>query len=151
MTPIADRPGSAYAAGTWGGGFIDWGAGMGFAFREVGGVPVEYDASEYEGISFWARTDEEFANVWRVNVPDVSTSPEGGWCGDDCGDHFGRTFVVTTQWRQYSFSWASLRQTGWGPAPPGGISPAQLYGVELLFAAQGVDFVLYVDDITFYR
>ena len=59
--------------------------------------------------------------------------------------------MVTTAWRQYWFPWSSLRQTGWGPPPPSGFSPAQIFGIQFLFAAQGVDFVLYVDDIAFYR
>jgi hypothetical protein len=147
QTPITDRPGSNYAAYTTGGGFGDWGAGMGFDLASGS----FYDASRYIGVTFWAKVDPGVANVVRFSIADRYSVPEGGYCSANggCYDHFGLRLLLSTSWQRFSFAWSQLTQRGFGAQRPA-IDTTSLRSMQF-DALEGANFGIYVDDIAFLR
>src|SRR5690606_5453287 len=76
------RPNSVYAAHTFGEAFTAWGAGLGVdlaGIQDARNPSVPFDASQFAGISFWARVAENSVKKTRVDL----LSP----CGDDCASY----------------------------------------------------------------
>ena len=110
---------SAFALCMTGKGFTKWGAGMGTDLGRVApldagavvadagmGMKSPYDASEYKGISFWAKSDMPAALLMRVNFKDKNTAPEGGVCdeaaesgAEACNDDWGKNINLTSEWK----------------------------------------------------
>ena len=141
----ASSPGraSTYAARTSGSNFSNWGAGIGFDFNDDGGGKQTYDASEYLGVTFWARAESPL--TIRFNVSDANTDAEGGICGT-CFDHHGLDLALTTGWEQYTFTWGQLHQIGWGDAQ-NGLDTTQLFGM-LFQVGASTTFDFWVDDVS---
>jgi hypothetical protein len=148
---------SAYAAGTSGGGFTEWGAGMGFDLNNpeaVGetGERGAYDASRYAGLAFQARGDADV----RVALETLGVTPmdRGGTCtpsmteGQECEDVHGVLIELTDEWREIQIPFAQLRQGGWGKPVP--FAAAEVTAV-LFMVAQGQDFEFAVDDVRLYE
>src|SRR5690606_17290411 len=109
----ASSPGlsSSFAARTFGSGFSSWGAGLTAELNASGEIRSSYDASDYIGISFWARAAGSLPV--RFMVADGNTDADGGVCSN-CFDHFGADITLGTDWRRYTFTWWQLAQQGWG-------------------------------------
>lgn len=141
--------GSMYAArfhGTLGGGSVVF-AGYGLNFVDPKGP---YDASAYEGVSFFARRSADSVGTLRLKVPDASTDPEGGVCSE-CFNDFGADVELTEQWQQYVFPFEQLGQMpGWGVPRPGSIDASKIYGLQFQVTSAGASFDVWVDDISFY-
>lgn len=141
------RAGSHRAARSHGGGFTEWGAGIGFELYNQ----KAYDLSRYAGIAFWARRAPGTASALRFAVTDANTAPRGGKCQDyvdysTCSDYFGVDLSLSTAFRRYSFSWKELSQEGWGEPHPDSIETTAIYGVR--FQTDPVeDFDFWIDDI----
>ena len=140
------RSGSGVAAHTTGGEFKTWGAGIGVDFYNDGLVRGSYDASAYQGITFWARgsvpIDLKFASTTTTPVD------QGGSCvAVKCDDHHGSTISLSGSWAQYSFSFAELKQQGWG-------APAEFDEKEVISlhfeVEQDTAFDFWLDDVGFY-
>ena len=100
------RAGSSYfAVHTSGGGFTDWGAGMGLELRNQ----QAYDLSSYAGVTFWARRAPNTTATLRFSLPDTATATRGGQC-EVCENHFGTDLNLTTAFRRYSFTLQELKQ-----------------------------------------
>lgn len=136
--------GSHYAANSYGSGFSDWGAGIGFELYNQ----KPYDLSRYAGITFLARRAQEKASALRFGVTDSATAPRGGQCLQDegCNDNFGSDLILGTTFRRYSFRWSELTQEGWGLPHPDSINTSEVYGVR--FQTKPLeDFDFWIDDI----
>lgn len=90
-------------------------------------------ASIYTGITFWAKAAAGTASTLRVMVPDRNTDPAGGVC-TACNDHAGLDVTLTTTWRQYTISFATMTQRGFGSPPEGAPLTGALYGVQFQFS-----------------
>jgi hypothetical protein len=78
----------------------------------------------------------------------VHTIPEGGYC-QNCYDSFGKTLVLTTEWKQYVIPFAEMKQRGYGDVAP---SFDTTHVLALDFGFQGpARFDLWIDDVSFYR
>lgn len=146
------REGSTYAARSTGEGFTKWGAGFGFDLKNDGTSKLPYNATAYQGITFWAMTSEGNTPDVRVTFNDVSTSPEGGVCKpevkDNCDDHFGANIVLQPGvWTEHTLMFDTLAQDGWG-APVETFSPDALYAIQFTVLA-GQKFDIWIDDIAF--
>ncbi len=115
-------------------------AGLGFRLAEHG----SYDASRYEGISFWAKGPGKI----RFEVPDAYTSPSGGWC-TECYNDFGIEIGLTDEWARYTvlFDWM-LQKPNWGDRKPQ-IATDELVGLEWEFSSQDKAFDIWIDDVAF--
>jgi hypothetical protein len=141
------RAGSRFAARSHGGGFSDWGAGIGFELFNQ----KAYDLSRYAGITFWARRSPGAYNKVRFAVTDSATAPRGGQCHEyadysTCSDYFGSELSLSTEFRRYTLYWSDLTQQGWGDPRPDSVNTSEIYGVR--FQSDAVEsFDFWVDDI----
>jgi len=139
---------------------------------------VEIDASDWEGIAFWARVGDGPSNTAiSIVVGDAETSggdyeslSPGGWsqcvtadCLNDpetglcvtapdttkC-DPFGAVVSLAPDWAFYAIPFAELKQKGYGqPAPGGAINPSRLSRIQISTSTGDWDF--FVDDLSLYR
>jgi hypothetical protein len=134
-----------YAAYVYGGPFVDTGATVGF------GIGGPYDASKYDGISFWAKIDSGSYGL-RVAFPDKDTSPDGGLCqgnvaGNQCYDHYGyRITNLTTAWTKYTVYFNSLTNDGWGRSG-GGFDRSTIFEVQFQIPKDN-KFGVWIDDVS---
>jgi hypothetical protein len=145
MTNTGD-PCRKYAAYVYGGPFVD---GNPVFYFGIGGP---YDASKYDGISFWAKIDSGSSSGLRVAFPDKDTQPDGGLCqgsvpGNQCWDHYGYRILtgLTTQWTKYTVSFNSLTQNGWGRAGAG-FDRSTIYEVQFQLPSNA-KFGVWIDDV----
>ncbi|WP_437938356.1 hypothetical protein [Sorangium sp. So ce341] len=151
---------STKAMHTFGSGFTEWGAGIGFALNGEDMQMFPYDASAYAGIVFWARLGDAGAEAtMKVNVSDKVSEPAGGICDEAAGagepnrcfDHWFYTAHLGTEWAEVVIPFDELTREGWGAEPEAqALDRAGLYVIEFRFA-QDQDFDVYVDDVAFYR
>jgi hypothetical protein len=145
MTNTGD-PCRKYAVYVYGGPFVD---GAPFFYFGIGGP---YDASKYDGISFWAKIDSGSSSGLRIAFPDKDTQPDGGLCqatipGDSCWDHYGKRIDLSTTWTKYQVSFNELTQFGWGRAGSG-FDRSTIYEVQFQLP-QNATFGVWIDDVAF--
>lgn len=148
MDPVSPtRKASGKAARTYGSGYSNWGAGIGFDLL----VQQPYDASRYSGLTFYLRRAPGADAAVRLNVTDANTSPLGGKCDADhngCYSDFGVDLVATERWQEIRLSWADLSQPSWAVEHYDAIVTSALYGIR--FQAQpNAHFDFSIDDIAF--
>ncbi len=151
MDPVSPaRAGtSAHAAHTYGSGYTNWGAGIGFDLL----VQQAYDASKYSGLTFWLRRAPGAASFVRLNVTDRNSSPLGNVCDSEsghCYSDFGYDLTATEDWQEIKLQWSELTQPFWTAASD--VHPAivtsALFGIRFQ-ADKSQDFDFSVDDIAF--
>jgi hypothetical protein len=153
---LGGRCGSEYAMRVTGTGFTSWGAVLSTTFRYTDET-APYDASQFRGISFWARVGEENNSPIRGQVQDSSTHLEGGVCNpepttpDECYNGFGTALTgIDGEWKKFALEFSSLTQRdGWGYHAPA-IDTTALYTLEWNLDPNRT-FDLWVDDIWFYE
>jgi hypothetical protein len=120
-----------------------WGILFGANFAAQG----LYDASRHAGIAFKAKADGASVKKVRFKVGDVNTHPDGGVC-KTCWNHFGKDLVLTTDWKDYTVTFAEMKQeAGWGERFPS-ITPSKLISINWSVGpGQAVD--LSIDDVQF--
>jgi chitinase len=122
-----------------------------------------YDASAYQGISFWLKGDPAKAPWLKVAIltPYTSLAEEGGKCvqgsgaGNECYDHFSvHLFKLSNIWTRYAITWQQLAQFGWGQNIPRTVRPEkEIIGISFSpvwdnDAAPGKSFDFSIDDIS---
>lgn len=121
-------------------------AGMGMNFLDPKGP---YDASGFDGFSFWAKVGPGSARTVRLKVPDVNTDPDGGKCSE-CFNDFGMTLTLTEEWEHYRIAFSQLKQLpGWGSPKAFSISEDQIFGFQIQIDDKGQPFDIWVDQIRF--
>lgn len=145
--PAVDGSGVLHVTGP--GSFEYSGVGMGFRWTETGTEYCYYDASYYDGVSFWARGNASLR--FAIQNPSVRPVASGGGCPADatCYDAHGYDFTLTETWTQYQIAFSALEQQGWG-TPVGPFLPNEAFTMEFQFL-QGTSYELYLDDVSFYR
>jgi expansin (peptidoglycan-binding protein) len=143
--------GSAYAMHTTGSGFTDWGAGLQVDLNNstdgAGSGRAAFDASAYDGIRFWARG----SGLVRVELSTraTATTDEGGTCSDNCLDNHGQEITLADSWTEYSVSFSTVVQQGWGLAAD--FSAADLLAIAFrVNVPDSANFDIWVDDLGFY-
>ncbi|MGK3983100.1 hypothetical protein WME99_08670 [Sorangium sp. So ce136] len=150
------RPGSngevsKMAMHTTGEGFTSWGAGFGTDLNTS-----YYDASEFRGITFWARADGDSIADLNVAFVDRQTYWEGGVCEDQwtdphkaCNDHFHTSITLDSQWRYFHATFACLVQQGFGMRFDE-LAVDELKTLQFTVVGPQA-FSLWIDDVSFYR
>ncbi|HEY2408786.1 MAG TPA: hypothetical protein VGI10_22425 [Polyangiaceae bacterium] len=150
-------PAADFWAETHGTGFTVWGAGMGFDLNDTG-TKMPYDATAYNGISFWGKANAATPVRAKIQIPTISKVADGGTCVPpadpmamgQCDNQYGIAAMFTTGWTQFMMPFATITQEDWGGknlAPP--FTKNSITDVQWQ-VAQGVAFDIAVDDITFY-
>jgi hypothetical protein len=133
-----------------------WGFGLGFALNGAAGR-CAYDASVYDGISFWARSGGLDVTA-RLTVGTRQTQPFAyggdGSCeaagNRGCWDQYSVPIALTPDWRQYALSWADLRFPSSGKAVPFDIK--QLTSIALSTTAEPtIVREIWLDQVSFFK
>jgi hypothetical protein len=121
-------------------------AAMGLNFRD----PKEaYDASMYEGVTFWAKLGPGSTPKMLVKMPDGNTDPDGQVCSA-CFNDYGATVTLTDQWQRIVLPFRDLRQEGeWGAPRKPHVDPKKLFAIHFEAKTPGSDYDFWVDDIAF--
>lgn len=121
-------------------------AGMGMNFVDPKGP---YDASQYGGISFWAKAAEGSVTDVRLKVPDANTDPDGGVC-TECFNDFGFDLKLTNEWQHYVIRFKDLSQMpGWGSPKKFSVDSGRIYGIQFQVQEPSKPFDIWVDQIRF--
>jgi hypothetical protein len=149
------RCGSRFAMRVSGQGFEEWGSMIGLSFVYGSGGILEYDASAYQGMTFWARIGDTSINQVRFAISDRNTEPQGGVCVEDgppgqgCFDSFGVVLSnLDTRWKRYRIPFAGLTQRDFGLRTEALLREA-VYSVNFAFEP-GAVFDLWLDDLEFF-
>ncbi|MCX4240805.1 hypothetical protein [Paraliomyxa miuraensis] len=146
---VGGAAGTGYSAGTSGQGFVSWGAGMGVKLNNDFSGDCPYDASSYDGITFWGRGNVPV----RLLVTTRATHPiaQGGTCDPgmgQCADHFGINLVLGPMWQEHTVEWGDLLQQGWGI--PAAFDPGQIIEVQWQ-VSPGQVFDVQIDELQLWR
>jgi endoglucanase len=121
-------------------------AGMGFNFTDPKG---QFDASQYTGVSFYAKTSANSVKAVRLKVPDVNTDPDGKVC-TECFNDFGADLSLSGQWKQYVIPFSDMAQMeGWGAPHPKAIDKSKIYAMQWQVNSPGADYDIWIDNIAF--
>jgi len=145
---------SQHAFHVSGGGYTGWGAGWMVDFNAAG-VRLPYDASAYDGIVFWGRSDGPPTEV-KVALPDLLSDPAGGFCdpndnrvgGKGCYDDFASKIVLTPQWRRYEIAFSSIATGAWGYRHV--FDRQNVYSIKFSVMPSYASFDSWIDDVAFY-
>jgi len=155
---IADggRCASKFAMHVRGGAFIDFGGMLGVQL----GQP--FDASAYEGVSFWARVAPGSQQTAKLTVSDKYTDTKYNetlpvpFCNpktdklnyrEGC-DKYGSFVIMNPNWRFFHLPFAEMRQKGFGKnAPP--LDVTCIRSIEIGYGVGTWDF--WIDDVAFYK
>lgn len=121
-------------------------AAMGMNFVDPKGP---YDASKYQGISFFAKKGPGSTSKVRVKVSDKNTDPDGGVCGA-CSNDFGMKLSLSEEWQRFIVPFSALRQeSGWGNPRPRSVDPEAVFAVQFQVNEKGKPFDVWVDELAF--
>jgi hypothetical protein len=137
-----------------GGGYSGWGAGWMVDFNTASGR-APYDASDYAGIVFWAKSDGPPTEV-KVALPDIFSDTAGGLCdpndnrvgGKGCYDDFATNITLTRQWRRYEIAFSSIATGNWGLRHA--FDTQHVYGIKFSVTPSYALFDSWIDDVSFY-
>ncbi len=136
----------------YGGGYTVWGSGVGVSFAWENGRACAYDASVWDGVSFWAKGNVE-GFVVGINELDVIPKEEGGRCELNCyGGHLA-TMDLDACWRRYAVRFDELEPAVWG-SERGPINPEELVSISFYVysgAAPDNRFDFWLDEIAFFK
>ncbi len=150
--PDGGRCGSHYAQNTFGSGFTNYGAGLGFDLNDPAGPRKPYDVSKYHGIVFWGLAPESSpAQPLSVDVQvlELATTPTtaDGTCTTGCNDHYSLLISFTSEWTPFLVPFSCLAQQSFGT--PVAWDPTSVLAVQFVVnPAPAFDF--WIDDIGFY-
>ena len=121
-------------------------AAMGLNFRD----PKEaFDASKYEGITFFAKRGAGSTAKLFVKLPDGNTDPDGAICSK-CFNDFAAEITLGEQWKRYVIPFRDMAQEPfWGAPRRPHIDRSHLYAIHFEVKSSGADFDVSVDDIAF--
>ena len=157
QTPIPGGRGTSLrAARLTASGFTGWGAGMGFDLNEGGSYL--YDASSFEGLSFWMKSTTPV--IVQLPVPETTPPSEsGGACVDgatekNCNLHFAFDVSPAPEWTLVKVPFSALRRPPprhvFGNLLGGSASwnPSRVLAVD--FLSHLSEFDIWIDDVRFY-
>ncbi len=156
------RCGSQYAMHIQGGPMTRWGGVMGVQFAAPG-----IDASDWDGVAFWARVGPESRHPIRFEVSDKFTDDkvreeakpdeeQAEACLSDAPrdqtregcDKFGVNRSLTTDWQFFAIPFEEMRQSGWGMQAPY-LDKAGLRSLSFMYATGVWD--IWIDDLALFR
>ena len=121
-------------------------AAMGLNFLD----PKEpFNASNFEGITFWAKRSANTIGKLNIKLPDGNTDPDGQVCSK-CFNDYGYAINVGEQWQRYVLPFNDLRQEpDWGAPRKPHIDRKRIYAIHFEAKVPGGDYDFFIDDIAF--
>ena len=121
-------------------------AAMGLNFTDPRGP---YDASKYQGISFYAKKGAGSTSKVRFKLPDQNTDPDGGVCGH-CSNDFGMNLSLTEEWQQFIVPFDAMKQEkDWGSPRPMSLDSEAIFAMQIAVNEKGRPFDIWLDDVAF--
>jgi endoglucanase len=121
-------------------------AAMGLNFLDPKGP---FDASAYQGITFWIKRGPGSTGKLSVKLPDGNTDPEGSICSA-CYNDYGTQINVGEQWQRVVIPFRDLKQEpDWGAPRKPHADPGKLFAIHWEAKSSGAEFDFWVDDIAF--
>jgi len=151
---------STRALHSYGSGFDEWGAGIGFDLAFDGQKYSIYDASAYSGITFWAQGLPTTMMQIRVSTANTTHTEWGGSCErEPCPFPYHISLAFNATWTQHFIPFADLYQNsnnGQSSFEQSKLTNVQIYvpgnvdfdATPYFSVPQHFDF--WVDDIAFY-
>jgi hypothetical protein len=152
---------SRHALHVTGNGFLDWGSEVSvpldYGIDDAGVSGYQpYDASQYHGVTFFARIGDTSTNSMIFGISDEYARPEAGICvigggvGTGCYDSFTISLspFIGTEWQQFRIQFAGLAQRNFG-VHSDAFDTSKIYDLEFIIGPDTV-FDLWVDDISFF-
>jgi hypothetical protein len=146
--------GTSWVFSLRGGGFTNWGAGMGLNFR-INEDPNNVDLSAFTGIRFLARVNDPTTGPVRIMLVDQQATPtsDGGTCNaanGGCFNYFGYALTsLSTEWQEVTIPFSSFKQETW-PSEMF-LAPQVTNAIGLRFQVGLTNFDFSVDDIELYQ
>lgn len=117
-----------------------WGSGVGIDLNFDGTTYALYDATDYQGVHFWARgTNTELR--FRVGAASTTARKYGGTCATsangECAGPTGVSLTLAPEWREYSVNFGAL-----------GVAGERDRLTNIQFMTKG-DFDFWIDDVSF--
>ncbi|HEY3256841.1 MAG TPA: leucine-rich repeat domain-containing protein [Polyangiaceae bacterium] len=142
------RGASTRAIHTFGKGFTGWGVGVGLDFVFDGLSYGTFDASAFDGIRFWARSDGLQKLRVRIGTRATKLADYGGTCPlEPCSPH-ARDFDLGPDWVELSLPFNDLPQIQ-PHAIDVDFTRDELTHLQFMPQTQPFDF--WIDDVRFYR
>lgn len=145
--PVEEIPGgrgeSLKAMRTHGGSFTAWGAGLGVDLAFDGVTYGHYDASRYDGITFWVRGDR--GHSFEVRMSDEATTlvDFGGTCESEPCVENTREVAYDAEWTLVWVPFEGLSNYG----QP--LDPSRLTNLQF-FVRDNPPFDFWIDDLSFF-
>jgi hypothetical protein len=125
-----------------------WYAGIGVDLMFDGSHYGTYDASAYEGITFWIRGNPTELQV-RVSTTPTTAVEYGGTCTEaDCDPH-NAPIEANSSWHQIWVPFSNLKQTIYGPGLI--FDPSALTNIQFYCPIGCSSFDFWIDDLAFYK
>jgi hypothetical protein len=151
LIPDGGRCGSLHAENTFGSGFTNYGAGLGFDLNHPNSMTrMPYDLTAYTGIAFWAYSSISGGQDVSFQVLEQATVPVsgGGTCTALCNDNYHASVLFPSSgWTQIVVPFSSLQQSGFGTKVPW--QPSTVLAVQFV-VDPALIFDFWVDDIGLY-
>jgi hypothetical protein len=144
VTPPIDGSSSTKAVHVRWQGFSSWGGGFGVVLTDTS---TFYDASAYDGITFYARV--ESGSETRVDLIFAEERSLAPAC-TVCGHHPTYALTLTTSWQRFYLPFAVFQGDGGGDPSFVDLDPSRLYGIQF-FRGANHTIDMWVDDLAFYR
>ncbi len=143
----------------YGGGKGPWGATLSLPLggAQASGQAGCYDASAYDGISFWIKGDTSGGKntQMKLNVQTPVSEPtdSGGACTGNCRDHFAKIVDIPGNWNRVKVAWSDLKRLACSsttPPTPSNFNPQkQILAISFQQLDPSKAFDFWIDDITF--
>lgn len=123
----------------WG---VTWGTTLNYAKE---GVRCPLNASSFRGVKFRAKGPGTIR--LNFNMPENVPPEHGGTCTKGCYDSYGKPFLLSDRWEEYSVRWEKLQQGGWGTEVR--FDPARLIALNFAASPKDLPVDLWIDDLEF--
>jgi hypothetical protein len=121
-------------------------AAMGLNFLDPKGP---YDASAFEGITFFVKHAAGKIGRLRIKLPDGNTDPDGQICSA-CFNDYGTDVSVGEQWQRVVIPFRDLKQEpDWGAPRKPHVDSKKVYAIHFEAKVPGGDYDFLIDDIAF--
>jgi chitinase len=113
-----------------------------------------YDASAYDGVSFWIKGNAAAGNTqikFNVQSPVSEPAATGGACTGGCYDHFSVMVPIPANWTRVKVPWSDLKRqacTQSVPATPDNFQPQkQILAISFQQVDPTKGFDFWIDDV----
>jgi hypothetical protein len=121
-------------------------AAIGLNFTDPRGP---FDASKYQGVSFFAKKGQGTTSKLRIKMPDKNSDPDGGVCAA-CANDFGMQLSLSEEWQRFIVPFSALRQeSGWGNPRPRSVASEAVFALQFQVNDKGRPFDVWIDDLAF--